>query len=57
MSRYFLRLVTENSHEDAVALLQTFIEEIKAIMVTLNVNTIDKLPKVEYHLEDGLWIR
>lgn len=57
MSRYFLRLVTENSHEDAVALLQTFIEEIKAIMVTLNVNTIDKLPDVEYHLEDGLWIR
>ena len=57
MSRYFLRLVTEKSHEDAVALLQTFIEEIKAIMVTLNVNTIDKLPEVDYHIEGGLWIR
>jgi isopentenyl-diphosphate delta-isomerase len=43
MSGYFLRLVTEYSHEQAVEKLTDFIEELKAIMVALGAKTVQDL--------------
>jgi isopentenyl-diphosphate delta-isomerase len=45
MSGYFLRLVTDDTHEEAVKKLTRFIDELKSLMVALGAKTILDLKK------------
>lgn len=57
MSSYFLQLVTTYTHEEAIERFQHFLEEVKMLMMTLSVKTIQDLPKVHYFLDKtSLWI-
>ena len=56
MSHYFLQLVTEQTHEQAVETFTHFLQECKAIMVTMGVRDIGLLAKQPYFLDKTtLW--
>ncbi|MFZ9704523.1 MAG: type 2 isopentenyl-diphosphate Delta-isomerase, partial [Bacilli bacterium] len=52
LSGFFLHLVKDHNHEEAVAEIQHFIEELKLIMLVLGKQNISALPTVPY-----TWIR
>jgi isopentenyl-diphosphate delta-isomerase len=57
MSSYFLNLIHQYEHDESVQVFQSFLEEMKMIMMTMNVTTIDQLSHVHYRLaSDSLWI-
>ena len=57
MSSYFLHLVQENDHDSAVNKLESFIEEMKMIMLSMNVTTVSQLKLTRYHVDStSLWI-
>ena len=56
MSHYFLHLVTHHTHEEAVHILDAFIQECKAIMVTMGVRSTSALAQQPYFLDKtSLW--
>lgn len=48
LSGFFLHLVKDHTHEEAVAAIQHFIEELKLIMLVLGKKNIASLPTVPY---------
>jgi isopentenyl-diphosphate Delta-isomerase len=56
MSHYFLQLVTQHTHEEAVEIVDSFLQECKAIMVTMGIREIGLLAKQPYFLDKTtLW--